>query len=1033
MMKTRSAHLRGIAAAMVAMLWALGTGNAATGVAITSPANGAIVQGTVSITLSQGPRTKSVSVYVDSTMLATAPPDTISWDTRTVANGSHTILAQAFSSNGKLEGTDSITVSVGNSSPTPTPLPPTPVPSPTPTAAPSSTPTPAGTSSPTPAPTPAPGGHAYYVDPAGNDSNSGTSPTSPWRTVARVNAASLQPGDVVYFKAGGQWRETLAPANGGVAGSPITFTSYGSGAKPIISGSDLVTGWTLNSGSTYQAALATQPNNVYVDGGPGWGLTHAGAVSSMPAGSWYWSASLLYVRLADGSSPAAHAVEAATRVYGFKVNTGAGSSFSYITIDGLEFQRTGGYGIYFHDYASVGQPGLAGIVIENNTVTQTGTGTVDGGQYYNAVHFLDETHWTDNARIINNTISYCGGHNCLEAQDGNNVEVAGNDVSYYNHNGIDTKGASGILIHGNYVHDRPSMGAAFYIEDTTAYNADVTWEQNTIYNVSNGFQCAGGAASVHVSCTVHNNSMLNAGTGIFLGPSDTDTVSINVKNNITYGSGISFENDDGKGTYSIDYNDWGPSPRLMLGGTSYSFSQWQALGGHSHDIASNPLWVSAPSNFSLQAASPCIDAGVDVGLPYSGAAPDMGAIEWQAGGPSPTPSPGGNPTPTPAPTASATPAPTPTPAAAVTISAPAAGATVSGTASISALVDSQVSWINVFIDSTYLASSPPYTFSWNSTTATNGSHIVMAQAKNSSGTVIGTDSISVNVQNGASTPTPVPTSTPRPVATPTPAPLSFSHVFVVVEENHSYTDVVGNTASMPYLNGLISKYGLATQYYANTHPSLPNYLWLTAGSADGITSDVCGVTVSADNVVRELGAAGLSWKAYEEGLPSVGYLGCSSGEYVEKHDPFAYFSDVINSGAEQQNIVPFSHFAVDLANGTLPRYSFITPNLLDDAHDGTLAQADGWLRSNIAPLLSAPMFQPGGTGVLIIVFDEGTDNTNGGGRVAWVVVSPLAKAGYRSTTFYQHQSTLRLMLEGLGVTKLPGAAASAPDMSEFFN
>jgi phosphatidylinositol-3-phosphatase len=154
---------------------------------------------------------------------------------------------------------------------------------------------------------------------------------------------------------------------------------------------------------------------------------------------------------------------------------------------------------------------------------------------------------------------------------------------------------------------------------------------------------------------------------------------------------------------------------------------------------------------------------------------------------------------------------------------------------------------------------------------------------------------------------------------------------------------------------------------------------------------------------------------------------------LKKHNPFAYFSDVINSSRQLQKIVPFSHFAVDMVNGTLPRYSFITPNLINDAHDGTLARADVWLETNIGPLMKRPMFQPGGRGLLIIVFDEGTDSTNGGGHVAWVVISPKAKAGYRSTTFYRHQSTLRLMLKGLSVTKLPGAAATAPDMKEFFN
>ena len=270
-------------------------------------------------------------------------------------------------------------------------------------------------------------------------------------------------------------------------------------------------------------------------------------------------------------------------------------------------------------------------------------------------------------------------------------------------------------------------------------------------------------------------------------------------------------------------------------------------------------------------------------------------------------------------------------------------------------------------------------------------------------------------------------SAPRAfAATPT-----FSHVFIVLEENHSYSQVVGNP-SMPYLNMLINSYGLATQYYANGHPSLPNYLWLTSGSNDGITTDICPATVSQDNVVRHLDAAGISWKAYEEDLPSVGYLGCSSGNYAARHDPFVYFSDVKNSSADQKNIVPFTQFATDLDTDSFPRYSFITPNVCNDAHDCALSVADAWLNTNIAPLLNTNMFQPGGDGVLIIVFDEGTDSTNGGGQVEWVIVGPKIKQGYRSTTFYQHQNTLRLMLEGLGVTTFPQGAAMASDMAEFF-
>ena len=258
----------------------------------------------------------------------------------------------------------------------------------------------------------------------------------------------------------------------------------------------------------------------------------------------------------------------------------------------------------------------------------------------------------------------------------------------------------------------------------------------------------------------------------------------------------------------------------------------------------------------------------------------------------------------------------------------------------------------------------------------------------------------------------------------------FGHVVVVLEENHSYSSVIGNS-SMPYLNSLAQKYGLATQYYANTHPSIGNYFELTTGQIitndDGYTG-----TVSADNVVRHLLAAGKTWKSYAESLPSVGYIGGDVYPYVRHHNPFTYLSDVVNSQNQRQNLVPFSEFASDLNSGHLPQYSYVVPNMLDDAHDGSLSQADNWLRSNIAPLIANSAFQK--NGLLVIVFDESStsDTQHGGGHVAMLVISPMAKKGFKSTTFYQHPSTCRLLMQGLGLSSAPGACQSATQMSEFF-
>lgn len=260
---------------------------------------------------------------------------------------------------------------------------------------------------------------------------------------------------------------------------------------------------------------------------------------------------------------------------------------------------------------------------------------------------------------------------------------------------------------------------------------------------------------------------------------------------------------------------------------------------------------------------------------------------------------------------------------------------------------------------------------------------------------------------------------------------SSSHVFIVLEENHNYASVINNS-SMPYFNSLAKKYGLATQYYANTHPSIGNYFMLTTGSMITNNDLLCStLPYWQDNVVRHLLTAGKTWKAYAESLPSAGYLGCSYGYYLKRHNPLAYFYDVANS-SEKYNVVPFSQFTSDRINGRLPNYSFIVPNVMHDAHNGSLGQADYWLHTNIAPLISTATFQK--DGILIIVFDESYswDTAYGGGHVAAVVVGPKVLPGHKSTIRYQHQNVLRTVMQALGLTSFPGTASTASAMGDFF-
>jgi hypothetical protein len=268
-----------------------------------------------------------------------------------------------------------------------------------------------------------------------------------------------------------------------------------------------------------------------------------------------------------------------------------------------------------------------------------------------------------------------------------------------------------------------------------------------------------------------------------------------------------------------------------------------------------------------------------------------------------------------------------------------------------------------------------------------------------------------------------------PVQTPVPSNQpTFAHV-MVVEENHSYSGVIGNSA-MPYLNGLAQQYGIATQYYGDAHPSLPNYLMMTTGLMQTLSDTYSGV-IKDDNVVRELVKAGKSWKCYAENLPPTGPA-TDAYPYVRRHDPFSYFSDLQGNTPQAANIVAFTQLTTDLASNSLPQYSFIAPNLLNDGHDGSLAQADAWLQTNIAPLIASPAFQA--SGLLVITFDEGdqSDLAHGGGHIATVIVSTKSKKNYTSQTVYQHQSLLRLTLAASGVDTFPGAAAVAPDMTEFF-
>lgn len=282
---------------------------------------------------------------------------------------------------------------------------------------------------------------------------------------------------------------------------------------------------------------------------------------------------------------------------------------------------------------------------------------------------------------------------------------------------------------------------------------------------------------------------------------------------------------------------------------------------------------------------------------------------------------------------------------------------------------------------------------------------------------------------------------------------AFSHVFVIVMENEGASAVLGNAAA-PYLNGLANQYTQAQAYFAVTHPSLPNYLALASGSTYGydgsdcsVEANLCHVPGSNTNIADEIEASGRTWVAYMESMPQP--CGLDNADlYAVRHNPFVYFDD-IRDGANNRcatHDLPYdaSRLQDELISGAVPNFVWITPNLCNDGHDACggdqVAASDAWLRQNVPPILSSAAFQQGGA--LFITWDEGPGSqtccglSSGGGRVATLVVSPLAKHGYQAPTAYTHYSLLRTIEDAWHLGELqntnPSVQPGTADMSDCF-
>ena len=260
---------------------------------------------------------------------------------------------------------------------------------------------------------------------------------------------------------------------------------------------------------------------------------------------------------------------------------------------------------------------------------------------------------------------------------------------------------------------------------------------------------------------------------------------------------------------------------------------------------------------------------------------------------------------------------------------------------------------------------------------------------------------------GSSTETPTTVGTPQPTTAPS-STSAIKHVFVVVMENHAYTQV-WNTSSSPYITSLGNAYARATNYTAITHPSLPNYLDLYGGSNYGITTDCSPSSschVNAKNLADNLTAKGLTWKGYMESMPSNCDI-TTSGNYAPKHDPFVYFDDIrINTARCDAGVVPYTALANDLKSAsTTPNFAFITPNLCDDMHNCSVSTGDSWLKSHLPSILNSPACTVDKC-LLILTWDE--DDGSHGNKVLTIFAGSGAKTGGAvSSKTYNHYSLLK--------------------------
>jgi hypothetical protein len=305
--------------------------------------------------------------------------------------------------------------------------------------------------------------------------------------------------------------------------------------------------------------------------------------------------------------------------------------------------------------------------------------------------------------------------------------------------------------------------------------------------------------------------------------------------------------------------------------------------------------------------------------------------------------------------------------------------------------------------------------------------------------ILGACSSAPSGTGGTSSTTASPSTTSATTATTTSSTTApavshprYSHIWLVVMENLEYSDALAT----PGLAAIAHRWAYVTESYAAGHPSLPNYLALTAGSTLGVTSDCLTCYVNAPNIAEQLAAEHVSWDAYFESVSRPCYLGTSYGEYAAKHNPFQYFDDIRSSRSLCSHLRPYSELPGVLKGpeSNVPSFIWVTPNICDDGHDCSPSFAATWLDRFVGLVTSTSAWRHGG--LLVVTWDEGSDGdtsaitpsgsveaTAGGGHILTILVASGLHGAIRAPL--SHGGLLAAIEENFGLPYLPGAKAWA--------